>query len=91
LRQAIAAPDPDVGVTDVQHLDHHLVVRARIVRIDDADAVGHHQPPLERGAASGENPEEMTGRDLDDEAGPDQGDVARRDDQIVRRSQVETR
>ena len=83
MRQAVAPPDVYRLVGDVQHLDHDLVLRAGIVRIDDADPVGDHQSALEWRAASGENREAVAGRHLDDEAGPDEGDLARLDREVV--------
>src|ERR1051325_12131572 len=68
LGQAIAPLHLHFGATDIEHLDPDLVIWAAIVRIDDADPIGDHQSALERRAASGKNGEEISGRDLDDEA-----------------------
>jgi hypothetical protein len=48
-------------------LDHHFVSWAGIIRIEDPDAVRDQQSALERGAASGENPEEVAATSM---AGP---------------------
>src|SRR5438105_5692564 len=75
LGQAIAPIHLHFGATDVEHGYLHLVFWAAIVRVEDADPVGDHQSALERRAASGKNGEEMSGRDLDDEARRDQRDL----------------
>ena len=65
-----------VGRRDVQHLNAHLVVRPGVVGVDHAHAVGHHQSPLERRAASGENTKEVSRRHLDDQARRDERNLA---------------
>src|SRR5438093_11795810 len=55
LRQAVAALNRHITIGHVEQLDHHLVRGPGVVGIDDADAVGHDQSALERGAASGED------------------------------------
>src|SRR6267142_2234823 len=47
LGQAIAPLHLHVGATDIEHLDHHLVIRAAIVGIDHAHAVGDGKSALE--------------------------------------------
>jgi hypothetical protein len=89
LGQPVATLDLRVAVADVQQLDHDLVRRPGIVRIDDADAIGHHETALEWRAASGENPEEVSGRHLDDETGAHQGNVPWRHHHVVGRGQIE--
>src|SRR4051812_22337195 len=61
LGEAVAAAHHDIRICHVQDLYHHLVIWPGIVGIDDPDAVGHGQSPLERGAASGENGKKVTG------------------------------
>ena len=75
LGQAITPLHLHFGATDVEHLDLNLVFWAAIVRVEDADAVGHHQSALERGAASGKNGEEISCGHLDDEARRDERDL----------------
>src|SRR5215213_9574805 len=68
LRQAVASANLDVCGREVQDLDHHFVCRPRVVGVDDADAVGDLETALERGAASGENRQAMSGWNLDNES-----------------------
>ena len=62
-------------VGDVDHLDLHLVGRAAVVGVDDADAVGDHQPALQRRAAARQDGQEVAGGHLDDQAGRHEGDA----------------
>ena len=60
LREAIATCDVHLRGRNIQDLHDHLVIRAGIVGIDHAHAVGNHESALERRAASGENTKEVT-------------------------------
>ena len=88
LCQPVAALDVGVVLADVEQLDHDLVRGARIVRIDDADAVGDDETALEWRAASGENRQEISGRHFDDETGAHQGNLPRWHHDIVRGGQI---
>jgi len=77
LGEPIAACHLYFRVGKVEHLHHDLVIWARIIRIDDADAVGDHQTALERRAASSEDTKEVTGGYLNDQAGPHEHDLSR--------------
>lgn len=89
LGQSVSSPDLDVGIGDIEELNHHFVGWATVIGIDDADAVGHQQPALEWCAASGDNRQEVTVRHFDDEASPDQCNLFRRNCDIMRCRQVE--
>src|SRR6185436_5154623 len=58
LREPIARLDGDRRRGEVDDFNLDLVVRTAVVRIDDADAIGHHQSPLERRATACEDSEE---------------------------------
>jgi len=83
LGQAVAPAHAHVGPRNIQHLDHDLVLGTVVIRVDDANPIGHDQSTLERAAASGENREEVAGRDFDDQSCPYQCNAARRHRQIV--------
>ena len=89
LRKAVSSLDLDFAGGEIQHLNHDFVLRARIVRIDDAHAVGDEQPALERRAASGKNSQKMPGRYLDNETSPDERHATGRNREVVCGSQVE--
>ena len=89
MGQTVAPFDLHVAGGHVYHLYQYLVGWAGVVWIDDTDAVGDHEAALERGAASGENREEVTGRHLDDEAGPDESDLSGCDDEVVGSRHIE--
>src|SRR5262245_16245126 len=89
LSQAVSPLDLHFRPCEIENLDHDFVLRSGIVGIHDADAVGDEQTALERRAASGENSQKMTGRYLDNETCPDERHSARRNRQIVSRSEVE--
>ena len=71
MRQAVAAANRDRRGGEIQDLNLDLVGWAAVVRIDDANSVGDHQATLERRAATGEDAQEMAGRDFDDQPGRD--------------------
>ena len=89
MRQTVALLDLHLGRGEIKDLNHDFILRAGIVRVDDADAIGHQQPALEWCTASGENSQTMTGRYLDNETSPHKRHATRRDRQIVRGSEVE--
>jgi hypothetical protein len=64
LRETVAALNPYFSLRKIQDLDPDFVVRARIIGVHDAHAVGHQQSSLERRAASGENSQEVSGPGL---------------------------
>ena len=83
LGQAITPFHLHFGATDVEHLNLDLVIWAAIVWIQHAYPVGDDQSALERGAASGKNGEEKSGRDLDDEARRNERDLPGRQPHIL--------
>src|SRR5688500_18723267 len=72
LRQTLTASHHDSGGTDVQHLNFHLVCRAPVIRVDDPHTVGDDEAPLIRGAAAGDDREEVALRHPDDQARTDE-------------------
>ena len=89
LRQTVALLNLHLGSGEIEDLNHDFILRAGIVRVYDADAIGDEQPALEWRTASSENSKKMTGRYLDNETGPHQRHATRRDRQIVSGSEVE--
>src|ERR1041384_1768766 len=69
VRQASAGPHDDGPGGEVEDFDLDLVLRAAVVAVNDADAVGHHQSAFERRTAAREDAEEMSSGYGDDEPG----------------------
>ena len=76
-------------IRDVQQLNLDLVRRAAIVGVDDADAVGDHQPALERRAAAGKYPEKVAVGHGNHQARPNQLDASGGNFHVNRCRQVE--
>ncbi len=91
LRDPIAAFDGHVGIRHVQHLDEDFVLRSRIVWINYADAVRHHQPPFQRRAAAREHAEKVSFRNLDDQSGGHQPNLVRRNEDVLACGEIESR
>jgi hypothetical protein len=91
LRQAVAAPDLHSLRREIQQGNLDLVSRPAIVRIDNADAVGDHQPALERRAAAREDPQELSSRHFDHQPCRHERHLAWFNEDIGGRRQIECR